>query len=116
MVIQFRAWTDEEEMVYQGEPDLETLESFIFHWGNKELMLWTGLYDSKGVRIYDKDILRKDGELFNVFYNSDYGMFCVDTSREFDFSEYASFDEIFTLDTGTIKDGEVVGNMYETDR
>lgn len=39
-LIKFRAWDKSQNyMAYQGTPDLETLQSFIFHFGEDELML-----------------------------------------------------------------------------
>jgi len=60
-VIKFRAWIDdgldEPYMAIQGTPDLETLQSFIFHYGDRPLMQFTGLQDSKGVDIYEGDVV-----------------------------------------------------------
>jgi hypothetical protein len=56
--IQFRAWDEKQKyMAYQGDPDLETLQSFIHHYGDKELMQWTGFCDCNGKKVYDGDFV-----------------------------------------------------------
>jgi len=57
--IKFRAWDrNNKYMAYQGTPDIETLESFIFHFGDCILMQYTGLKDKNGVEIYEGDVLQ----------------------------------------------------------
>jgi uncharacterized phage protein (TIGR01671 family) len=57
-IIKFRAWDDTQKyMAYQGTPDLETIQSFIYHFGNKSLMQFTGLEDMNGKEIYEGDII-----------------------------------------------------------
>lgn len=58
--IKFRAWDEGQKyMAYQGTPDLETIQSFIHHFGDKDLMQYTGLKDKNGKEIYEGDIVKR---------------------------------------------------------
>jgi uncharacterized phage protein (TIGR01671 family) len=58
-LFKFRAWVNDSYMAIQGTPDLETLQSFMFHYGNEKLlMLSTGMLDVKGIEIFEGDIIK----------------------------------------------------------
>ena len=56
--IQFRVWhKDSKSMICQGQPDIETLQSFIYHWGDNPLMRWTGIVDADGNKMWEGDVV-----------------------------------------------------------
>ena len=116
--IKFRAWDESQKyMAIQGTPDLETIQSFFFHFGNKTLMQFTGLFDKNGVEIYEGDILL-DVEFdengndisgnFPVVYDSSKCQFSIDNSFKKDGSSLVNFVEYFG-----IENLEVVGNIHD---
>lgn len=59
--IKFRAWVkkpNECYMAIQGTPDLETLQSFIFHYGNEDLEQFTGIIDINKREMFEGDIVK----------------------------------------------------------
>ena len=80
-IIKFRAWNEEQKyMAYQGTPDLETLQSFIFHFGDKELMQFTGLHDKNGKEIYEGDIVTDGVGKYKIVYDlklAGYQPYCI---------------------------------------
>lgn len=56
---------DNDDVIYQGEPDLETLSSYIFHYGDKKHDIFVCL-DVNNKRVYTNDIV--SFKLLNVEY------------------------------------------------
>jgi uncharacterized phage protein (TIGR01671 family) len=115
--IKFRAWDEKQNyMAYQGTPDLETLQSFIFHFGEDELLLRTPFKDKNGKEIYDGDIIgdwtEVDGKMeqskMQVYFDEVLGQWMLDCSSKQDKSiSYSLFKELEDFEY------EVIGNIFE---
>jgi hypothetical protein len=125
----FRAWDEKQQyMAYQGMPDLETLENFMFHFGNcKNIMLFSSYLDKHKKKIYNDDVIKFstgiewfDKKLLKVVF--EYGCFSV-TNIEHDgitcicsktpmclIGQSLMENNIF-MDASDVM--EVVGNLYE---
>lgn len=92
-VKKYRAWDESQKyMAYQGSPDLETLQSFMHHFSDKQLMQSTGFQNKSGQEIFEGDIMtytvnclsedglvRKDKKgrhIFHALVCFDNGQFC----------------------------------------
>lgn len=106
--IKFRAWDKSQKyMAKQGDPDLETIQSFFFHFGDCQLMQFTGLTGKNGVEIYEGDIVKVD--IFTKNYCIVFG-----ESKKWGASfQYKSDYSIYYLTENFAKDCVVVGNIYE---
>lgn len=130
----FRAWDKEaHHMAYQGTPDLETIQSFFFHWGDKELMLSSGLFDNtsfnelskeeqenwlkdnneyewKGKQIYEGDIVEFNNPLINEV------VFCEVSFKNGSFIFISCFKDgwiaKYPLDEN-VKYLKVIGNIFQ---
>ena len=115
--IKFRAWDENQKyMAYQGTPDLETIQSFIHHFGDKKLMQFTGLHDKNGEEIYEGDIL-----FCHEYDSSDTSRCIVQTFK----NAVVGFNNgsFYYYPTGNMKQPnqllmyaykpEVIGNIYE---
>jgi uncharacterized phage protein (TIGR01671 family) len=114
--IKFRAWVtqtflapfvNESYMAVQGDPDIETLKSFMHHYGDEEkLMQYTGLKDKNGKEIYEGDVVHffrfladKSGFIGEVYFEN--GQFLLRPS-------------ITIIDCRlSDHDCEVIGNIFE---
>ena len=118
--IKFRAWSEKfKEFSVQGEPDLETLQSFMFHYGDsKHLMVSTGLVDKNNNIIYESDVLGGIFENCIVIYCDKCKSFqlaiidedikaidCLACSKDLYWSELVE-----SCDKG---EAEVIGNIYQ---
>jgi len=119
--LKFRAWDRTEKyMAYQGDPDLETLSSFMFHYGDAIVMESLGIKDINDKEIFEGDILIDrypvDEEDLSLGYNESLIpvvwcekqlMWCVDVSFAKDGSYLTSLVEYFGENI------EKKGNIYE---
>jgi uncharacterized phage protein (TIGR01671 family) len=119
--IKFRAWDESQKyMAYQGTPDLETLQSFIFHFGDKPLMQFTGLFDKNANPIYEGDIIQNH-EYKNSFYTGEimfsHGVFGAEWLRnkkgKLMINGLGQLHNLKTLDDDTLTRYVVIGNIHE---
>ena len=106
--IKFRAWDESQKyMAKQGTPDLETIQSFFFHFGDCQLMQFTGLTDKNGVEIYEGDIVKVD--IFTKNYCIVFG-----ESKKWGASfQYKSDFSIYYLTESFTRDCLVIGNIFD---
>ena len=110
--IKFRAWDSKQNyMAYQGTPDLETLQSFMYHFGDSELMQYIGVKDKDGKDIYEGDILqyKEDTHLFNWLVESKDGQYVI-----VNIGVRGYLGDRFPITKYTFGDRHIIGNIYET--
>ena len=106
-----RAWNESQKyMAYQGTPDLETLSSFIFHFGEDIIMESTEVKDYNDKEIYEGDILSSisnDNYPYVVKFVN--GEFCLYTTK---FGRWGSISRLRDVCDKLDVKINVIGNIY----
>lgn len=115
--LKFRAWDKSQKyMAYQGNPDLETLSSFMFHFGEDIVLQSTGFFDKNENEIFEGDILsgwnEVDGKqvqsFLQVFWCNNDGAWKLDSS----FNQDKSSGDLLSEELSSFV-YEISGNIYE---
>jgi len=103
--LKFRAWIEPQKyMAIQGNPDLETLASFMHHYSNeKNLMQSSEMFDMNDNEIFEGDIIEFEGYGDNktiIFKNGAFG--------------YIADEGYFiSLDETNLSIAKIIENIYQ---
>ena len=124
--IELRAWDEKQQyMAYQGTPDLENIQSFIFHFGDKILMQYIGLKDFNNKKIYVGDIICGFKPQYQTWYwrgivKFSHGTFGVEWFRNIEsqcmVGSWGQSHNLssFLLEEDRLKHEIIIGNIYAT--
>lgn len=115
-IIKFRAWNKSAKKMFDPHKitplalnnDCAEIEGvFLPFREDVELMQFTGLLDKQGKEIYEGDIVRLDGNPYEVFWDSDFTGFSMSFTGE----ECLGLGEQVI---GESREVEIIGNIYES--
>ena len=112
-----RAYDRKQDYIaYQGTQDLESLSSFIHHFGDCEISQFVGISDKNGTKIFSNDIIRLTSyfgfysdiikiSICEVYYNEKQCRFLLKDS----------LDSTLTipLNSRNSENYEIIGNFYK---
>ncbi len=122
MDVILRAWDDSQNyMAYQGTPDLETIQSLIYHFGYKELMLYSGMNDVNGKPIFQDDLIECEPTPFSIggihrviFISGSFFTYNVIFGNHTDLSIIEkSHNKHYLKDCVANRQVKVIGNIHE---
>lgn len=120
MEIILRAWDDKHKcMAIQGTPDLETLQSFIFHYGDRPLMEYIGIDDKNGNKIFADDIMKDYNDIIFRIYKVPGGFaikakYWAENCKDLDYTDYLILEALADPQIAAwLNQCERIGNIYE---